>query len=157
RSLKDAHDIARERRAINGGAARMLQGGRFQVRLELARHLVKTRLEAHSKGLVQVAEFRAEVANDTTALALPAAADHFGNRVRATEHRLQPPCRRRGRQLPFELLQLLPALLHVAVEHRKAEVLFAGKVVEESAARYPGGPQDLSELRRMVALAGEQP
>ena len=84
------------------------------------------------------------------------AADHFLDGVQPPKDLLKRISLLGERQFLLDRIEQLPALLHVPVQHREAQVLPVTELVEERALRHLGGAQNLFELRVVIPLEGEQ-
>ena len=157
RTLDDGHDVAGQFPGVHVPCRTQLLEGGVEVWLELPSHLVEALREPPPKPVVRIAERRAEVADDATALPLLSLADHFLNGIEPQEHPPQWVVLTRRGHPPLDLVQGLTALLHMAVEDREAEILFAAKVMEERARRHLRGALDFFQFRVVVALKRKQP
>ena len=93
-----------------------------------------------------IAEGRAHVADDAAALAALPAPDHFLDGIQPPKDLLKRIGLLGKRQFLLDRIEQLPALLHVPVQHREAQVLPVAELMEERALRHPGGAQHLFQL-----------
>src|SRR6516164_7845247 len=86
RTLHDGHDVASQFPGVHVPCRTRLLHGGVEVWLELPSHLVEALREPLPKPVVRIAERRAEVADDATALPLLSLADQFLNGIEPQEH-----------------------------------------------------------------------
>ena len=148
------------KRANSPGSVRRRHGksprGGFEVGKELARHLVEARRQTIPESVVAIAERRAQVADDTTALAALPAADHFLDGVEPPKDLPQRIGRPGERPSLLDRIEQFAAPIHVPVEDGEAQVLSVAELVEECTLRHPGGGQNLIQLGVVIPLEGEE-
>src|SRR6266852_3681611 len=131
RAFNDCDDEARQPPGVYGPPGGLFLGGGVQVRLELQSHLVEALRQPPPEGVVRVAKGCAQVADDATALPPPSLPDHLPNRIEPQEQPPQGVIFAGRRQVLLDPLQVLAAILHVAVQYGEAEFLLTEEVMKE--------------------------
>ncbi len=153
RSFDDRDDVPGQLAGIRSPRHASMPCRCLQVGAELLGHLVETLGKTFPKAGVAIAEGCTHVADDAASLRALAAVDHFLDRVQPPKDLLKRIGLFSERQFLLDRIEQLPALVHVPVQHREAQVFPVAELMEERALGHLGGAQDLAEI---IDLQGQR-